>query len=223
MRRRFACFQFPAGCTNLKKFLDRPSSLIKVDELRAIGQFLFDGLIPRSAVRAWCCTIMWILWLSLASVKQLWIQSPLSSSGDPLDIVSSVMLTALLRWSNPTLQNTFSMGAVELRLIWIRLVVLPACAMDGLYALSCRPYIITGGDPKTWCAFYLQGALLFLLVYVVAGILWHSDLQNRSFHAFSLGWQSRIITLFVWEDHYKLINCKRSTEALDDRGIMQKV
>ena len=56
LRRRFASFKFPVGHTNPNKYLDRVNCL-KADELYAIGRicgwFLFDGLIPRGAVRAW--------------------------------------------------------------------------------------------------------------------------------------------------------------------------
>ena len=56
LRERFASFKFPVGHTNPNKYFDRPNSL-KADELYHIGRlcgwFLFDGLIPRGAVRVW--------------------------------------------------------------------------------------------------------------------------------------------------------------------------
>ena len=79
LRERLASFNFPVGHTNPNKFLDRPSCL-KADELfvlaRVCGWLLFDGLIPRGAVRAWFLLCRLTTALLHTHVLKQWMHDP---------------------------------------------------------------------------------------------------------------------------------------------------
>ena len=79
LRERFASFKFPVGHSNPNKYLDRPNCL-KADELYHIGRlcgwFLFDGLIPRGAVRVWFLLCRLITALLHTHVLKKWMCHP---------------------------------------------------------------------------------------------------------------------------------------------------